>query len=78
MYSGTDRVAVVGPGEVIGEAALRHGKLRSATVTTVGRAEVLHIARNEVVRLLEEIPALRELMDDTVARHLSGSKADPS
>ncbi|TPG31912.1 Crp/Fnr family transcriptional regulator [Mycolicibacterium hodleri] len=78
VYSGTDRVAVVGPGEVIGESALRHGKLRSATVTTVGRAEVLHIGRDDVVRLLDEIPALRELMDDTVARHLSGSIADPS
>ena len=36
VYVGKDRVAVVGPGEVIGESALRHGKLRNATVTTAG------------------------------------------
>src|SRR5450631_1659012 len=33
VYVGQDRIAVLGPGEVIGESALRRGKLRSATVT---------------------------------------------
>lgn len=62
---------------MIGES-VRHGKLRNATVTTVGRAEVLHIAREDVVRLVEEIPALREVMDETAARHMPKSTADPS
>ena len=70
VYVGQDRIAVVGPGEVIGESALRHGKLRNATVTTTGKAEVLHIARNDLNRLLDEVPALRQMMDDTVARHV--------
>lgn len=69
VYVGQDRVAVVGPGEVIGESALRRGKLRNATVTTTGKAEVLHIARDDLERLLDHIPALREAMDATVARH---------
>ena len=73
VYVGHDRVAVVGPGEVIGESALRSGKLRNATVTTTGRAEVLHIARDDLDRLLHEIPALRETMDATVARHVPGA-----
>jgi len=76
VYVGHERVAVVGPGEVIGESALRHGKLRNATVTTTGRAEVLHIARNDLNRLLEEVPALRQMMDETVARHVPQA-ADP-
>jgi CRP/FNR family transcriptional regulator, cyclic AMP receptor protein len=37
VYVGGDRIAVVGPGEVIGESALRPGKLRNATVTTTGQ-----------------------------------------
>jgi CRP/FNR family transcriptional regulator, cyclic AMP receptor protein len=69
VYVGRDRVAVVGPGEVIGESALRRGKLRNATVTTTGKAEVLHIARDDLDRLLDEVPALRETMDETAARH---------
>jgi CRP/FNR family cyclic AMP-dependent transcriptional regulator len=71
VYVGQDRVAVVGPGEVIGESALRSGKLRSATVTTTGPAEVLCIERDDLARLLDEVPALRETMDATAARHAS-------
>jgi CRP-like cAMP-binding protein len=69
VYVGRDRIAVLGPGELIGESALRRGKLRSATVTTTGPAEVLRIERDDLARLLAEIPALRATMDATVARH---------
>lgn len=71
MYVGADRVAVVGPGEVIGESALRRGQLRSATVTTIGASEVLRIDRDDLARLLKELPALRETMDATAARHVA-------
>jgi CRP/FNR family cyclic AMP-dependent transcriptional regulator len=77
VYVGQDRVAVVGPGEVIGESALRRGKLRNATVTTTGKAEVLRVARDELDRLLNEIPALRGFMDATVARHMPGETVGP-
>ena len=73
VYVGKDRIAVVGPGEVIGESALKRGKLRSATVTTTGRAEVLHLDRDDLHRLLDEIPALREVIDETVARRVPGA-----
>ena len=69
VYVGEDRIAALGPGEVIGESALRRGKLRSATVTTMGPSEVLRIERDVLDRLLSEIPALRETMEATVARH---------
>jgi CRP/FNR family transcriptional regulator, cyclic AMP receptor protein len=79
VYVRGDRIAVVGPGEVIGESALRRGQLRNATVTTTGKAEVLHIARDDLDRLLNEVPALRETMDATVARHVpKAATADPS
>lgn len=78
VYVGQDRVALVGPGEVIGESALRRGKLRSATVTTTGKAEVLHVTRDDLDRLLHEIPALRAAMDATVARHAPQEHVDPS
>ncbi len=70
VYVGQDRIAEVGPGEVIGESALKRGKLRGATVTTTGRAEVLHIDRDDLDRLLDEVPALRELIDATMARRV--------
>lgn len=70
VYVGEDRIALLGPGEVIGESALRRGKLRSATVTTTGPAEVLRIERDDLARLLDDIPALRETMDATAAQHV--------
>ena len=73
VYVGQDRVAVVGPGEVIGESALLRGQLRSATVTTIGPSEVLRVDRDDLARLLDEIPALRETMDATAARHVAAA-----
>jgi CRP/FNR family transcriptional regulator, cyclic AMP receptor protein len=70
VYVGQDRIAVLGPGEVVGESVLHRGKLRSATVTTVGPAAVLRIERDDLVRLLDEIPPLREIVDASVARHV--------
>ena len=67
VYVGRDKIAVVGPGEVIGESALKRGKLRGATVTTTGRADVLHIDRDDLDRLINEVPAMRAVMDSTVA-----------
>jgi CRP/FNR family transcriptional regulator, cyclic AMP receptor protein len=78
VYAGHDRIAVVGPGEVIGESSIRRGKLRNATVTTTGKAEVLHIARDDLDRLLNEIPALRETMEATVKKHVPEAATDPS
>lgn len=69
VYVGRERIAVLGAGEVIGESVIRSGKLRSATVTTIGPAEVLRIEREDLTRLLDEIPALRQTMDATAAKH---------
>lgn len=76
VYNGRERIAVVGPGEVIGESAFRRGKLRSATVTTTGPAEVLRVESDSLPGLLKEIPALRETMDATVARHMPSAVTD--
>ncbi|MFZ0832519.1 MAG: cyclic nucleotide-binding domain-containing protein [Mycobacterium sp.] len=73
VYVGDDRIALVGPGEVIGESVLKRGKLRNATVTTTGPAVVLRIGRADLDRLVEEMPALRETMDATVARRVPGA-----
>lgn len=80
VYVGQDQIAELGPGEVIGESALRRGKLRSATVTTIGPAEVLRIDRDDLARLLDEIPALRDMIESTAAQHTAATpppKAKP-
>ena len=69
VYVGRDKVATLGPGEVIGHSALKGGALRTATVTTAGPAEVLRIESEDLVGLLDAIPALRATIDETLARH---------
>lgn len=69
VYVGKNNIATLGPGEVIGESALRRGSLRSATVTSTGPSEVLRIEADDLAGLLDRIPALREIIDTTVARH---------
>jgi CRP/FNR family transcriptional regulator, cyclic AMP receptor protein len=76
VYVGSDKIATVKSGEVIGESALKRGKLRGATVTTTGRAEVLHIDRNDLDRLLDDVPALRTLIEDTIARRVPSAASD--
>lgn len=78
VYVGQEHVATLGPGEVIGESALRHGKLRSATVTTTGPTEALRIERDDLSSLRDEIPALRELLDTAVERHAPVAPTQPA
>ena len=70
VYVGRDQIATVGPGEVIGESALR-GQLRSATVTTAGPAEVLRIEAEDLSGLLREVPAFRDLIEANARRHVA-------
>lgn len=77
VYVGRDHVATLGPGEVIGHSAIKDGALRTATVTTTGPAEVLRIESEDLVSLLDEIPALREAIGETLARHTPPDLAHP-
>ncbi|MDV6013640.1 cyclic nucleotide-binding domain-containing protein [Haloechinothrix sp. LS1_15] len=65
IYSGQDLVAELGPGDVVGEMALRHGRLRSATVSTREPVELLRIDGGDLDRLLERVPAFRRVLDTT-------------
>ncbi len=69
VYVGREHVANLGPGEVLGESALRTGRLRSATVTTTGPTEVLRIEADDLAGLLREVPALRDVIEASAARH---------
>lgn len=69
VYVGREHVATLGPGEVIGHSAIKSGALRTATVTTTGPTEVLRIESDDLVGLLDAVPALRKAIDETLARH---------
>ncbi|MBO9519929.1 MAG: cyclic nucleotide-binding domain-containing protein [Nocardioidaceae bacterium] len=64
---GTEVVATLHAGDVIGELAILHRKLRSASVTAASALTVLHFEREAVERLYDEVPAVREALDATAA-----------
>jgi len=78
VYVGREHVATLGAGEVIGHSAIQEGALRTATVTTTGPAEVLRIEAEDLVNLLDEVPALREAITETLARHTPPNLAHPA
>jgi CRP-like cAMP-binding protein len=72
VYAGRDQVAELGPGEVVGEVAIRRERLRSATVSTMEPVELLRIEGADLTRLLEELPVLAEAIDASAVAHGGG------
>jgi CRP-like cAMP-binding protein len=72
-------LAVVGPGEVLGELALADGGLRSATVSALIATSVLRLPRDEVLAAAVAEPALMQALLVALAaviRRLTGDAAD--
>jgi len=72
-------LAVVGPGEVLGELAIADGGVRSATVAALGTAEVVRVPRKAVLDCARSEPALTDALLVTLAsviRRLDGHAAD--
>ncbi len=65
-----ERVAEIGPGDVVGELALLDGGPRSATVTATSDIEALVLTRPAFTAVLDEIPTLAHRLLVTLARRL--------
>jgi CRP/FNR family transcriptional regulator, cyclic AMP receptor protein len=63
------RLAVLGPGDVVGELSLIDGKPRSATVRALTDVEVLEIDTRDLARLMRSTPAVtRKLLEVLAGR----------
>lgn len=66
---GGEEIARLGPGDIVGEAAIVSHKLRSASVVALTPLEALHFTAEDLERLAEEIPAFgQRLRDSTTSR----------
>jgi CRP-like cAMP-binding protein len=68
-------VAVVGPGEVLGEMSLLHRTPRSATVTTLEPTTIYVANRREFFSLLEAAPSVAQKIADAAAIRLTANAA---
>lgn len=71
-----EEIARLGPGDVIGEIAIVHHKLRTASVVSVTPLEVVHFTRESLEQLIEEVPAFGDAIKGTTADRLAADKPD--
>jgi len=67
-----EEIAQLGPGEIIGEAAIVNHSLRTASIVALTPLELIHFTDEAVRRLCEEMPAfatsLRTAADERISR----------
>ena len=64
---GGREVAVLGPGQLIGEAAILNRSLRSASVVAMTPLRVVHLTGETLERLVGELPAFAEAVRSATA-----------
>lgn len=63
-------VARLGPGEIIGEAGIVNHALRSASIVSLTKLELLHFTHDAVLRLCDEVPAFKKALDQAAQDRL--------
>ncbi len=67
---GGETIATAGPGAVIGEVGILEKRLRTAAVVSQSELEVVHFTKEDLVKLVDQIPALRDALQSTADDHL--------
>jgi len=60
-------VAQLGPGDIMGEAAIVNHSLRTATIVALTPLELIHFTAEQLERLNVEMPTFREALERTAA-----------
>lgn len=67
---GGEEIARIGPGELIGEAAIVNRQLRNASIVALTKLELLHFTSDAVRQLCDDVPPFKAALDKTNAsRH---------
>ena len=65
-----EEIARLGEGDIFGESAIVNHALRSASIVTLTKLELIHFSREQVNRLREEIPAFGRALDRVAQERL--------
>ena len=66
-------IAALGPGTMVGEAAIINQRLRSATVVALTPLKVVHFTRERLDDLVTQIPAFGQALRTAAAERVGGS-----
>jgi CRP/FNR family cyclic AMP-dependent transcriptional regulator len=56
-------IARLGPGEIMGEAGIVNHALRTASIVSLTKLELLHFTHDAVLKLCDEVPAFKQALD---------------
>lgn len=70
VVRGGNRLATLGPGDVVGELSLIDGQPRSATVRALSDIEVLEISAEDLNRLIKKAPSVRRKLLEALSLRL--------
>ena len=73
VRKGGVEIATLGPGTVVGEAAIVNRTLRSATIVALTPLKVVHFTSERLEQLLEQVPAFGAALRAAAAGRLAGS-----
>jgi CRP-like cAMP-binding protein len=68
-------VALLGPGDFLGEACLAGERTRIRSAIALVRSKIVVVTRHEMVRLLHEPPVLERLLSHVLARYTTLEQA---
>ena len=61
-----EEIAQLGPGDIMGEAAIVRHSLRTASVVALTPLELIHLTSEAVRQLSDEMPSFRAALDEVV------------
>ncbi len=71
-------LALLGPGDVVGELSLIDGQPRSATVTATSDLEVLELNRADLMKLMDKAPPVTRKLLESLARRVRDADLLPT
>jgi CRP/FNR family transcriptional regulator, cyclic AMP receptor protein len=68
-----EEIAQLGPGDIVGEAAIVNHSLRTASIVAVTPLELIHFTAEQLNQLSIEMPAFHEALEKVAAERFAGS-----
>lgn len=65
-----EEIAQLGPGDIMGEAAIVSHKLRNASIVALTPLEVIHFTDEAVEKLISDMPEFKKALDEVAASRL--------
>lgn len=65
-------IAQLGPGDIVGEAAILNHSLRTASIVALSPLELIHFTPDQLQRLAVEMPSFGEALDNLAKERFAG------